>query len=136
MADLAAAMFDTTVSPDVRALLDNALRDASAETVVFLASYFPDLPALVAHLRTGAPAVETHLPTFQDGPVRAWREYCVRLDARLRGDTEGTEGAFGMCRRCGSRRLLVRTQQLRRADEGMTEIRTCLDCGAVSRTNS
>lgn len=40
------------------------------------------------------------------------------------------------CRRCQSDRIAVRSKQLRSADEGATEIRTCLSCGAVSTVNS
>ena len=44
----------------------------------------------------------------------------------LLGDTgeSGTHVAtvFGLCRRCGSARLLVTTRQLRRADEGQSGV--------------
>lgn len=40
----------------------------------------------------------------------------VELRVRRDGQQPLQEGAFGQCRRCGSRRLVVRVRQLRRAD--------------------
>ena len=44
-------------------------------------------------------------------------------------------GVFA-CRRCGSKAVTVKTVQVRSADEGMTEMRTCRDCGKVTRINA
>lgn len=38
------------------------------------------------------------------------------------------------CRKCHSHNIHVDTQQLRSADEGMTNILTCRDCGAVKKS--
>lgn len=80
-----------------------------------------------------------------------WEAFCAAAERCVRGDdpndpvavaaaeaSAATQraGIFGRCRRCGSKRLLVTTKQLRRADEGMTELRQCQDCGHVSRSNS
>jgi DNA-directed RNA polymerase subunit N (RpoN/RPB10) len=81
-----------------------------------------------------------------------WNDYCQQVERSIRGDDEepATEvSVFGVCRRCGSRRLLVTTRQLRRADEGMsrgimrfmmllrmTELRQCRECGHVTKINS
>ena len=66
-----------------------------------------------------------------------WDQYCTSLEEQIRG-TGGDQppSIFGVCRRCGSSRLLVTTRQLRRADEGMTEIRICKNCGHVTKINS
>jgi DNA-directed RNA polymerase subunit M/transcription elongation factor TFIIS len=40
------------------------------------------------------------------------------------------------CRRCGSGAVTVTTVQVRSADEGMTELRTCRECGKVTRINA
>lgn len=42
----------------------------------------------------------------------------------------------GVCRKCKSSRLTILNKQLRSADEGMTEIVHCQDCGYTRRTNS
>ena len=39
------------------------------------------------------------------------------------------------CKRCGSNCISVRSVQTRSADEGSTEIRTCMECGACSHVN-
>ena len=70
--------------------------------------------------------------------MRLWNEYCGAVEQRLLGlnNTAVDRSVFGVCRRCGSARLLVTTRQLRRADEGMTEIRRCLACGHITKVNS
>lgn len=54
--------------------------------------------------------------------VQQWEAYCMNVERHVRGDDlcQNTQTIFGVCRRCGSNRLLVTTRQLRRADEGMT----------------
>jgi DNA-directed RNA polymerase subunit M/transcription elongation factor TFIIS len=76
--------------------------------------------------------------------VQRWEAYCSAVERRILGTEDDANGAtdgsgvsvFGTCRRCGSSRLLVTTRQLRRADEGMTEIRQCKACGHVTKVNS
>jgi hypothetical protein len=102
-----------TVAPKLEAALCNE----PAEVALFLASYFPSAADLLAHLEGAGSARETDLPAFRDGPQRRWREYCQSVDRRLRDEGEDTPctTAFGICRRCGSPRVLVTTRQLRRA---------------------
>lgn len=62
-----------------------------------------------------------------------WDAFCAAAERSVRGDDPNDpvaaaaaeasaatqrSGVFGRCRRCGSKRLLVTTKQLRRADEG------------------
>jgi DNA-directed RNA polymerase subunit M/transcription elongation factor TFIIS len=81
-----------------------------------------------------------NVDAIRTGPVRRWVVYCTEVERRLMGgddDTDDTQNTvFGSCRKCGSKRLEVRTKQLRRADEGATELRTCHNCGHTSRVNS
>lgn len=55
---------------------------------------------------------------------------------RLAKERQATGSGVFTCRRCGSRAVTVTTVQVRSADEGMTEVRTCRDCGNVSRINA
>ena len=94
-----------------------------------------------------ARAAEWAVRNAEWGPVRAaaeerWAAFCAETERRVRG-TEGDDEAqrlrtaiFGGCRRCGSERLQVTTRQLRRADEGATELHTCRQCGYTRRINS
>ena len=92
-----------------------------------------------------------------------WRRHCERMEEIVRADPPPSQAAglrvFGRCPRCRGARIDVITKQLRRtrrgspwlgwgggggeggnpsgcADEGMTEIRTCKDCGHTTRVNS
>ena len=76
------------------------------------------------------------LPGLFHTHTMRWREYGDSVERSVRGDAQVTAffvmlsrvtdedllqpSVFGVCRRCGSTRLLVTTRQLRRADEGMT----------------
>lgn len=78
--------------------------------------------------------------------VERWAAFCAAAEqAVLRPDAADamddappmpSAGVFGRCRRCRSARLIVSTRQLRRSDEGATEIRQCRDCGHVTTVNS
>lgn len=78
--------------------------------------------------------------------VRRWDAYAQGVRRRLAEEDDAGADApqqqqqqqrvFGVCVRCGSHRLIVTTRQLRRADEGATELRNCRDCGHTSRVNS
>lgn len=55
---------------------------------------------------------------------------------RLADDHNATGNRIFRCRRCRGSRVTVTTVQIRSADEGMTEFRTCKDCGHVGRINA
>lgn len=103
----------------VRAELERALGagGVTGEAALFLAASFPDLAAFLAHLASHG-CDQASLPLFRDGPVRRWKDYCHRVERQLRGTDEDatarSSAAFGVCRRCGSARLVVTTRQLRR----------------------
>lgn len=102
--------------------------------------YNPACSAFIQHLHhTNGDTDGALLP----GPFavhrKQWQQYCQQVERSIRGDGEDSDiqaSVFGACRRCGSRRLLVTTRQLRRADEGMTELRQCRTCGHVTKVNS
>ena len=76
-------------------------------------------------------------PLLEDGgPRTRWDAYCAAVAADLERQGAAAGTVFGSCRRCGSTRLSVVNRQTRRADEGMTEIRTCQDCGHATRVNA
>lgn len=70
-------------------------------------------------------------PSFDTSRAQ-WNASLQRLDAERQAMGSGVF----TCRRCGSRAVTVTTVQVRSADEGMTEVRTCRDCGNVSRINA
>ena len=69
-----------------------------------------------------------------------WGAFCREAERRVHGDTGDAQrfrmAIFGRCRRCGSERINVTTRQLRRADEGATEIHICRQCGHTRHINS
>ena len=82
--------------------------------------------------------------------IERWDAYKEHVRRFVNGDEDDDiVTVFGVCVRCGSSRLVITNKQLQswvplfywesmpcRADEGMTELRTCRDCGHTSRTNS
>ena len=56
--------------------------------------------------------------------------------ARLAEEHNSSGNCVFKCRRCRSSRVTVTTMQVRSADEGMTEFRSCKDCGHVGRINA
>ena len=119
-----------------------ALLASSPAAVALVVTHFAsNYGALHAHLAAHGGLLCTQA-VFARSEQR-WELYCADVERRQRGMDADDAAAlrhqaavFGTCRRCGSARLLVTTQQLRRADEGSTEIRLCRDCGHVSRINS
>jgi len=67
-------------------------------------------------------------------------KYCSSLEQQLNPPTlesiVDTAQSTTRCRKCQSTRVFVTTKQLRRADEGATEIRSCQECGYTTRLNS
>lgn len=55
-------------------------------------------------------------------------------EALLQAKSRQTKDTLIKCRKCGSKNIYVQTQQLRSADEGMTNIITCQDCGHVKKS--
>ena len=114
------------------------LVDAPRTTLSLLATRFSgDTEGMAAYLEAHSGRV--CLEDLFSASWRRWETFCDQAERRERGlDVEAGRhmSVFGTCRRCGSTRLLVTTQQLRRGDEGMTELRHCRDCGHMSRINS
>lgn len=124
-------------------VLQLALSDMALDEVVCLISTYSSAADLVNHCQlTNNQLGFWDLHDIQTGPMLRWKTYCMEVEQRILGkddndnqvNTQNT--VFGNCRKCGSKRLVVRTKQLRRADEGATELRTCHDCGHTSRVNS
>lgn len=147
---LSAAYGDGPVSPRSVAILEPVEptsqgtrvweREFPADTLAFLVSYFPTRESLRIHVES-TPSVDDLwlIPEAHASGVQPWETYCLQVERNLcqaDDNTNNRQSIFGMCRRCGSARLLVTTRQLRRADEGMTEIRRCKDCGHISKVNS
>ena len=55
---------------------------------------------------------------------------------RSKTENRFTTIVHGSCRKCGSKNVIVYNKQLRSADEGMTEIRVCQECGDETRRNA
>jgi DNA-directed RNA polymerase subunit M/transcription elongation factor TFIIS len=118
----------------------SVLRHMGQTELVCILSAFPTANALLTHFhQNGNQFSFWNLDAIQHGPIQRWSDYCVYVERHVQG-TDNEEviqtSVFGTCRKCGSSRLTVRTKQLRRADEGATELRTCRDCGYTSRINS
>lgn len=77
---------------------------------------------------SGVAFVQTEHHAFTD-------QYCASLEQQL-NPTNLDSTIATKCRKCKSTRVFVTTKQLRRADEGATEIRSCQDCGYTTRLNS
>ena len=120
--------------------LQSALLTVGRTELVCMLSAFPSADALLNHCRQhGNRFSFWNLEAIQQGPIQRWAEYCAYVERHIQGkDVEEViqTSVFGNCRKCGSARLTVRTKQLRRADEGATELRTCRDCGYTTRVNS
>ena len=130
-----------TIDASLTHQIQLALSPMKMDEVVCLVSTYVDAVELLSHCQhTNNQFGFWHIDAVQTGPMRRWAAYCREVEHRLLGsdndaaDTQTT--VFGNCRKCGSNRLEVRTKQLRRADEGATELRTCHDCGHTSRVNS
>ena len=128
--ELAAAAFGDGPDPAVADAACALTRCTEAEALTLLAVVPPDRPALVPGL------VGQRWPPPLAASLRRWEQYTERVRAEAEDEPATRQRAFGACVRCGSHRLLVTTRQLRRADEGATELRSCRDCGHTSRINS
>lgn len=125
---------------DLFPALCSALQTMDRDEAVCVVSLFPTPDALFAHCQKHSNRLAFwDLECIVAGPGGRWSQYCMYVERQVRGDDDEAHthaSVFGNCRRCGSARLTVRTRQLRRADEGATELRTCRDCGHVTRINS
>jgi DNA-directed RNA polymerase subunit M/transcription elongation factor TFIIS len=141
------------VLPDVELshLLQSGNPDGvSVREMLFCASYFSAYSKqavywntlhvidFLTHLRSVGGSIDgQRLPGVFSVAIHEWDQYCAYVETQIQGnDGDYNTSVFGVCRRCGSSRLFVTTRQLRRADEGMTEIRLCKNCGHVTKVNS
>jgi DNA-directed RNA polymerase subunit M/transcription elongation factor TFIIS len=127
---------DCNLLPELRSALQTMDRDEA----ICVVGLFPTPEALFAHCQQHSNRLAFwDLDCIRAGPGRRWLQYSAYVERQVRGDDDEANAqasVFGNCRRCGSARVTVRTRQLRRADEGATELRTCRDCGHVTRVNS
>lgn len=75
-------------------------------------------------------------PPPLDESVERWNAYAADVERRIMSPPRDHRHKTIPCARCGSHRVTIMTKQLRRADEGATELRHCRECGHTARTNS
>ena len=96
-----------------------------------------DLNALVQqkdHTQLAKLSSQNLAPSVWEPIFEEQRKKEAALIAAKKSAADKNKDSLIKCRKCHSHNIHVQTQQLRSADEGMTNIITCQDCGHIKKS--